>query len=388
MATTSIEWTATLLPDGTLQRGYTFNPWIGCTHVHTGCKNCYAEADFDKRKHVAVWGPQGTRVVTGEENWRKPVVWNRQAAAAGIRRRVFCASLADVFEERPGQLQHFSGVPMWRMNQPNGHEYWWGAGHVLDNPGSGRPLTLNDVRDRLFALIRATPYLDWLIVTKRPENIRPMMVPYCLENVQGHVRQNEGDGKRIVPRRNVWLLTSISDQATADTMIPNLLKCRDLVPVLGLSCEPLLGPIKLDLLRLDVGNPAECVCGHGHGFTRCPNYGHIATNCHYKGCKCPGFRRLPGSWSGLDWVIAGGESGHGARPMHPDWARSLRDQCQAAAVPFFFKQWGEWLPALQDGADRQELNCSDSPIRVGKWAAGRLLDGREWNEFPRVEASA
>lgn len=91
--------------------------------------------------------------------------------------------------------------------------------------------------------------------------------------------------------------------------------------------------------------------------------------------------------SGIDWVIVGGESGPGARPMHPDWARSIRDQCLEARVPFFFKQWGEWLPAMQDGAlgvRAQALNASDVPIRVGKKAAGRLLDGVEWNQYPEV----
>src|SRR6202012_4014672 len=100
----------------------------------------------------------------------------------------------------------------------------------------------------------------------------------------------------------------------------------------------------------------------------------------------------PSSWwlslGARTWAIVGGESGPGARPMHPDWARSLRDQCQAAGVPFFFKQWGEYLPAMMDGGyDRggaQVLNCSDEPVRVGKHAAGALLDGVEWKQFPEV----
>jgi protein gp37 len=125
---------------------------------------------------------------------------------------------------------------------------------------------------------------------------------------------------------NVWLGTTVEDQARADERIP--------AEVRFLSCEPLLGPVNLGLLRSPAG---------GRGY--------------------------------VDWVICGGESGPGARPMHPDWARSLRDQCQAAGVAFLFKQWGEWAWAFS--ADGRP-----SMSRVGKHAAGRLLDGREHNEFP------
>ena len=132
---------------------------------------------------------------------------------------------------------------------------------------------------------------------------------------------------------HVWLGVSVENQEQADKRIPELLK----VParVCFLSCEPLLGPVNL-------------------GF----------------------------SLARIDWVIAGGESGPGARPMHPDWARGLRDQCQAAGVPFFFKQWGDVV--YQTSTNGNGSLTWTQPYRIGKKAAGRLLDGREWNEMPEV----
>jgi protein gp37 len=145
------------------------------------------------------------------------------------------------------------------------------------------------------------------------------------------------------PLPNVWFGVSVEDQAAADERIPALL--RTPAAVRWLSCEPQLGPIDLRL---------------GDDYAR---------RTHM-----------------LHWVVAGGESGPGARPMHPDWVRSLRDQCKAAGVPFFFKQWGNWLPALQDGAPEHEpriVNASDTPLHTTKRAAGRMLDGRTWEEYPR-----
>lgn len=171
-----------------------------------------------------------------------------------------------------------------------------------------------------------------------------------------------GDGN-YWPLPNVWLGVSCEDQKRADERIPWLLKTK--AAVRFLSCEPLLGPIKLDLLRLDSGNPAHCACGHGHGFTRCQNTGGIAKGCHIDGCNCSQFYRRPGSWKGIDWAIVGGESGPQARPMHPDWARSLRDQCQAAGVSFFMKQMDKRQPI-----------------------PGDLLIREFPNEFPRTEAAS
>lgn len=315
----AIEWTS-----------HTFNPWRGCTKVSEGCKNCYAETLSARNpKTLGVWGPKGSRVMASESYWRQPLTWNAAAQAFGERRRVFCASLADVFEGRETM------------------------------PAEAWPEVLL-ARERLWYLIEETPHLDWLLLTKRPENIQANVFPLWWE--QGFPA-------------NVWVGTSCENQEAADQRIPHLLRVP--AQVRFLSCEPLIGPISL------------------HQATPCNGYycdesvGHI--DCRY--------------WRDhLHWVIVGGESGTNARPMHPDWARSLRDQCQSAAgVPFFFKQHGEWVSGragLTDGdwhkvTGKERFQFVNPPganhqtpytpvYKVGKKAAGRLLDGREWNEFPEV----
>jgi protein gp37 len=302
MGKTTIEWTATRLENGTVLPGYTFNPWWGCLKVSPGCEHCYADA-LARRYGFDVWGPAKTtsRRMMSENYWKQPRKWNKDAEADGVRRRVFCASMADVFEDHPD---------------------------------------VEAARKRLFNLILETPNLDWLLLTKRPENILRFLP--------------ETWGGNVLP--NMWLGTSVENQVQADTRIPELLK----VParVRFLSCEPLLGDINLGLLGTLPGQLT------GGAYRLAHQYIH--------------------------WVIVGGESGPQARPMHPEWARSLRDQCQAAGVSFFFKQWGEYAPV-------HDLRCSEPGIagrrwhtfdpdtsvcHVGKARAGRLLDEQEWNEVP------
>ena len=292
---------------GILWTDYTHNPWHGCVKVSQGCKFCYADAQ-DKRFGESHWGPSAPRKMLSAANWRKPLLWNGEAAAAGVRARVFCASMADVFEKLPA-----------------------------DHPSAG---DVEDARARLWELVEATPSLDWLLLTKRPKNIRLMSPPSWW-----------GQG---FPE-NVWVGTSVEDQATADDRIPHLLK----VParVRFLSCEPLLGPVDL----CDYLTPT----GYLDRYTPEP---------------------------GIEWVICGGESGPHARPMHPDWARGLRDQCQAAGVSYFFKQWGNWQPAVMSdkgylAAKGQVWDWRDGwmSVNVGKHVAGRLLDGQTWSEFPAGE---
>lgn len=266
-AATKIEWTATVRPDGTVSPGYTFNPWWGCVKVSPGCANCYAEA-FDRRTHGTAkhtdargvvrephWGKDAPRRFFGDKHWRQPLAWNRAAELAGERRRVFCASMADVFEDRPD---------------------------------------LVEPRARLFSLIDATPSLDWLLLTKRPENIGRLATPWCVENGALH---------------NVWLGTTVENQEQADLRIPHLLRVP--AAVRFLSVEPLLGPVDLTPWLDEEGYDPDAT----------PDVVPLTP---------------------IDWVIVGGESGPGARPMHPEWARSLRDQCRDAGVPFFFKQEGAW----------------------------------------------
>jgi protein gp37 len=183
--------------------------------------------------------------------------------------------------------------------------------------------------------------------------------------------------KRSWPLPNVWAGTSIEDQAAADERIPHLL--RTPAAVRFISAEPLLGPVELRQSWKDYlegwDTEAEC-CGRPDRWGGC--------------CGMPDPAQV--QTERINWVIVGGESGPGARPMHPDWARSLRDQCQAAGVPFFFKQWGAWaeVPAVQRQGD---LIMADTegrygmPVmrRVGKKEAGRELAGRTWDEFPALQ---
>lgn len=310
-----IEWT-----------DHTFNPWWGCQKVGPGCDHCYAEA-LDKRTGGKHWGPGAERRRTSIKNWNDPIRWNAKAdaffAGHGRRQRVFCASLADVFDNEVD--------PVWR----------------------------ND----LFALIARTTNLDWLILTKRIGNAILMLDDVLLQKP----RLKTGPCRAASwPWPNVWLGATICNQAEADRDIPKLLA----VPAHKrfLSMEPLLGAVDLDRWLEPAGLDADL------------------------GLSNPG----------IDWVIVGGESGPNARPMHPDWALSLRDQCKAAGVPFLFKQWGEWAPRAEwsyhtrlskqcaikfDGSD---VRHDDAPQdvgghrfeMVGKKAAGRLLDGREWNGAP------
>jgi protein gp37 len=253
MQNSSIEWTH-----------HTFNPWIGCTKVNALCAKCYAELLMDTRYGRVKWGPNGTRVRTTEEYWRQPIRWQKGSCDAGERRRVFCASVADVFED-------WAELSPWRQD--------------------------------LFVLIDRTTRLDWLLLTKRPENIQAMwMGP-------------EGDGYLpSVRREHVWLGTSVGSQETADLAIPRLLESRHRVPVLFLSVEPLLDPIP-----------------------------HLPLD-------------------GIDWVIVGGESGPDARPMDEEWVLDIKQQCDNAGVPFFFKQWGG----------------------VNKKRFGRELLGQTWDALPTL----
>lgn len=312
---------------------HTFNPWIGCSKVHAGCMHCYAERDFDTRRGVAKWGIAGTRVKTSDDNWRKPLKWNRDAEAAGERRRVFCASLADVFEswgggrvyDHNGQLLLKSYLGDARDTFDEIPDKW---DQCTDKQG-WQPLELDDLRGDLFKLIDSTPHLDWLLLTKRPENVLKMWprrgdYQYVAEAAE----MNEFPMYR---RDNVWLGTSVSDQATADEFVPRLLGCRDLCPVLFLSAEPLLDRINFRWAKWQ-------------SFSEQP--GGVTD-------ELDGLRRL-------DWIIAGGESGGHFRQMMTEDVRLLRDQCVSAGVPFFFKQWS--------GANPKVL--------------GKELDGREWCEFP------
>lgn len=325
----------------------TFNPWIGCAKVSPACKRCYAEVStFTRRSRshgLELWGENAERHTTSESNWKQPTAWNKAAERDGKRLRVFCASLADVFEGRAD---------------------------------------LDGNRARLWKLIESTPALDWLLLTKRPENIRQMIPREWLDD----------------PRLNVMFGTTVESQEYAESRIPHLLG----VPAERhfVSVEPMLGEIDLDPPRCShCRDGGEIVLGGPPWCVQCDSeaeYGHWLDACD--GPDQPG----------IGWVLCGGESQTGARPMHPVWARRLRDQCVQAHVPFHFKQWGEWRqreisdpdsqPMIRletDGSNDQTGEGGDGrahhsePVwmqRVGKKAAGNLLDGRQWLEFPEARS--
>ena len=353
---TKIEWT-----------DHTFNPWRGCTKVSAGCANCYAET-LSKRNPGALgeWGPTGKRVVAAESYWQQPLRWNLAAGKAGERRQVFCASLADVFEDWTG--------PVWRSTNTMEFKHELCVCHGCGRLKSyvaychedcheerlPRRATMADVRRRLFNLISITPNLDWLLLTKRPENVLRMTYDAWTVKVKDHVSQNEGDGRHWAWPSNVWLGVSVEDQQRADERIPLLLQTP--AAVRFLSCEPLLGPIEFS------------------------NMTKRSDAVQQLGKK---------ALAGIDWVIVGGESGSGARPCNIAWIRSLVQQCQAAGVPAFVKQLGRHVVCANDDVaewfdDRGYLQMGPTDRHQG--ATGRVFgfndtkggDPSEWPAGLRV----
>lgn len=241
---------------------HTFNPWRGCSKISEGCANCYAEVLSHKKDGLGEWGPNARRSVASEKYWNYPIQWNREAELSGERARVFCASLADVFEERDDLEEH---------------------------------------RKRLFELIKKTPHLDWLLLTKRSAFANEWLHRYY-----GSSTQCKDDGTISIsgkPLPNVWLGVSVENQEAADLRIPDLLTspavCR------FLSCEPLIGPV--DLCRLSYQG-GVAVIDSLRGL-----YGGV-----FPHAKVPA----------VDWVIVGGESGEKARPCHIEWITDIKDQCE------------------------------------------------------------
>lgn len=307
---------------------HTWNAWFGCVKVSPLCDNCYAEGQ-DKRFGPSHWGTAARRKFMSDAYWQQPLIWNRKAKAAGERRRVFAFSMGDVFEKLP-------------------------EGH----PDAEQ---MENARARLWRMIEQTPWLDWLLLTKRLPNVERMVPGTWLLGAWP---------------KNVWLGTSIGTQQDANREIPRLVRLP--APVRFLSMEPLLECVKL-WRAFGCGYYCDEAVGHiDHPF--------VMT----QGC-CSG--------GGIHWVITGGESGKNARPSHPDWIRSLRDECADAGVAFFFKQWGEWVPTpyvdssvqgaklvciRRDGSPGDSYRDGVRMLRVGKQRAGRILDGQEWAQFPEV----
>lgn len=281
-----------------------FNTWIGCHKISEACANCYAWTLADVRgfikglskgRHLKVWGQNAPRHFQTDEYWEQPLKWNRRAKAARVNLKVFANDMSDLFED---YSEYPNGVP-------GVHE------------------EMNRARERLWALIERTPYLEWQLLTKRPENIR-RMVPWGA----------------IWPQ-NVWIGTTVENQARAYERIPHLIELPAVVRFL--SIEPMLGSVDLS------------------------------------------------EWKGLiDWVINGTESVTSKRPIEIEWIRNLRDQCLRDGVAYWFKQWGKHEPATHRRHDphagpHDRRQGSLQEVRRARWPdlepdAGVPLDSRREGE--------
>lgn len=373
----------------------TWNPLLGCAKVSPGCDNCYAI----KTAHLRAGNPN--------------------------------PKVADAFEGltryRQGRLDWTGRINLLddRLTQPM---TWKKPSKIFVNSQSD--LFHSDVPDsfiaQVFAVMAATPRHTYQILTKRHARMRTLLNDQVF---RAAVRAKMPDGQRpepghmAWPLNNVWMGVSVEDQKRAELRIPALLDTP--AAVRWLSCEPLLGPVDLDRPRCQHHDRDEiftdaagiewcgdCVADGGTGEL---SYGHWLDPYN----------------DGIAWVVVGGESGSNARPMHPDWARALRDQCAERGVPFFFKQWGEyrpvpileapemsggraiehprwgglcsiqihepgpsgtmrngsWRPMVPGDRTRGGLVMLDEKVmacKVGKTRAGRELDGRTWDEFPTV----
>jgi protein gp37 len=240
--------------------------------------------------------------------------------------------LCDVFEDWKGPIQNHEGQQLYVSDQePGRYPAVPFAGleslaecerqNIAD--GTYRPATMNDLRRDLFRLIDSTEWLDWQLLTKRPENIKeswPARSDFEYIPEAGSLNDfNEWN------RDNVWIGTSVSEQKTADENIPKLLECAQLAPVLFVSAEPLLGPIDLRCLQHQGLYEVNALTG-SNGVNR----------------------PLQGTGPAINWVIAGGESGAGARHCRPKWIRSILRDCRAYSIPVFVKQMGAFVVDRND----------------------------------------
>ena len=357
---------------------HTFNPWMGCTKVSEGCAHCYAEALMDHRYGKVQWGPQGARVRTSAQMWRQPLKWNRSGEWVECE---VCHWRGPYDAEAlcPGCAH-----PLIRVGLDTRQRVFCGS---LMDVGDHHPSVKNEWVEDLVRLIAQTPNLDWLFLTKR---IEETLARYSM--FWGNTWP-----------KNVWLGVTVENQKRANERIPLLQKSPAAVKFL--SVEPMGSFVSLseavepdeeawdEVNAMDDDQPEEFVeeCEAECDWV---NYGSdlVVNPAHrewaWRRRSVAGFKTL--KRGGIDWVICGGESGHEARPMDPNWARQLRDECQQAEIPFFFKQWGEFAPvshfAETSTFKHQPMKVGlEMMVRVGKGAAGRLLDGQEWNEVPNAK---
>lgn len=318
---------------------HTINFWHGCTKVGPGCDNCYAEA-MSKRFRSDIWGvgKQRKKIKSAAANLLKI---NRKHPGD----KVFISSMADLFDNE---------VPL----------AWF---------------------SEAWQTIAQCDQLEIQVVTKRITNVRKRLAALHLAD-------------KPWPN-HVGLMITVCNQAEANRDIPRLLdlKHKMSIPWVGLSIEPLLGPMDLHIPKILTS-----------GLPRPEGYKMMDENTKHDFAVKAARAIVLAQDECVDWVIAGGESGPAARPMHPDWVRSLRDQCASAGIPFFFKQWGEWIPwhfinlkqgmgwAAADQSKRLHVSKDGNTgggshipgnytmYRLGKKRAGHLLDGIEHRDFPEM----
>lgn len=390
---TNIEWSEA-----------TWNPITGCSVVSAGCKHCYAMKLAGTRlKHHpsrkgltrdTKAGPVWTGEVRFNEQWlTQPLKWTRP-------RKIFVCAHGDLFAE---------GVP----------DEWI---------------------DRVFAVMATSRTHTFQVLTKRPERMRDYLARFKPDG-QGWITPNGGDGYQSLcplgperwPLPNVWLGVSVEDQKTADQRIPHLL--ATLSAIRWISYEPALGPVDFRRWMFDWGCES---CGYGGEATldHCPNCGWVGDAPGEIGeAKCPECKELLSDYDAcpecqateetgfgptlsgytlgyINWIVAGGESGKHARPAHPDWFRSTRDQCAAAGIPFLFKQWGEHAVVYDRESDDPDWRRCDAikrqtpkgrwlnlvgghgfhgervvrVDRIGKKHSGRLLDGVLHDAYPEAHS--
>lgn len=344
---TKIEWT-----------DVTWNPVTGCSKESEGCRHCYAESLARRfREDFKPWTTPNAahNVRLHPERFEQPLHWRKP-------RRVFVCSMGDLFHVR---------VPF---------------GYI----------------DDVFCIMAEAKQHTFQILTKRPDRMKDYI--YSLL-IRLHHKENAPGGVRTLdwrwPLPNVWLGVSAEDQKTFDERVPLLLQTP--AAKRFVSLEPLLRPIDLRRVRIIPPKRPRGTVRPIADWIECDPLERTAID--ELGVQYP-------VKQGLDWVIVGGESGPGARPMHPDWVRDIRDQCQAADIPFFFKQWGAWVAASSEHRctgmrqwgtldiegnwfpvttpwnGRQGLDSETNEyvmVRVGKKRAGRVLDGRTWDEMPGAE---
>ncbi|MBL4800287.1 MAG: phage Gp37/Gp68 family protein [Emcibacter sp.] len=353
----------------------TWNPIAGCTVISSGCDNCYAMRMAYRLEAMGLSNYQGTtrKNASGRTLWTGKINFDEKALLKPLSwknpRMIFVNSMSDLFHEN---------VP----------DEWI---------------------DKVFAVMAFCPQHTFQILTKRPERMRDYINKkgrnFLIGMACGEIYYEYHDADAVTPRleagykniditgwpmSNVWLLVSVEDQKTANERILYLLNTP--AAVRGVSIEPALSEI--DLECIDDGLRDGC---------------HLTFNA-LTGMAHDGYESISGIFDNpdpkLDWVIVGGESGPNARPMHPEWARSLRDQCKAANLPFFFKQWGEW--SVKYDRDKDDPDWRDVPNtknnnerfiniegghgfhgervcfikKVGKKKAGNILDGEVIQQMP------